>query len=211
MKVVAYGFWHGPNCYLSDGWNWMDFIVVVTGLFGIIAKSVGVNFDFLRVFRVMRPLRSLTVVPEMKKIVNTVIMSIPKLGSVLSMGMFLMTIFGILALNLFTGVFFRSCRASPIPTYQFEGNCFTFDKHPDAEDRLCGGAYHCGPAWQLDPVTGPHLPWAENGHAVDTSSGLPAMAWADCLPADVAMRLHDTDDCVAHAKGIHGYCRSTFQ
>ena len=33
IKVLAFGIWFGKqNCYLQDGWNWLDFIVVVTGL-----------------------------------------------------------------------------------------------------------------------------------------------------------------------------------
>ena len=65
---------------------------------------------WLRVFRVLRPLRSLNVIPEMKKIVNTVLLSIPRLGDVAAMALFLMTIFGILAIHLWSGVLFRQCR-----------------------------------------------------------------------------------------------------
>jgi len=31
-KILAQGFIMGRNSYLSDGWNWLDFIVVVTSL-----------------------------------------------------------------------------------------------------------------------------------------------------------------------------------
>ena len=31
-QIVAYGFIVGPNTYLKDEWNWMDFVVVLTGL-----------------------------------------------------------------------------------------------------------------------------------------------------------------------------------
>ena len=60
-----------------------------------------------QVFRVLRPLRSLTVVPEMKRIVNTVLKSVPRLRDVFMMGVFLTTIFGILALHFLGGIFYR--------------------------------------------------------------------------------------------------------
>jgi hypothetical protein len=36
MKIIAYGFFASKNTYLRDVWNWLDFIVVVTGSFGLI-------------------------------------------------------------------------------------------------------------------------------------------------------------------------------
>jgi hypothetical protein len=143
-KVIAYGFIRGPGTYLADMWNWIDFVVVVTGIISIVAASLNLpSPQFLRVFRVMRPLRSLTVVPEMKKIVNTVLRSVPKLGNVLGMAMFLMTIFGILSLHFWGGVFFRACRADPMPTYNPAGDCFEFPLSGEADGRLCGGRYFC--------------------------------------------------------------------
>lgn len=32
IRIVAMGFFMGNNTYLSDGWNWLDFIVVITSL-----------------------------------------------------------------------------------------------------------------------------------------------------------------------------------
>jgi hypothetical protein len=31
FKVIGMGFIKHPNSYLRDGWNWVDFIVVVAG------------------------------------------------------------------------------------------------------------------------------------------------------------------------------------
>jgi hypothetical protein len=151
LKVIAFGFIRGPNAYLVDYWNWIDFTVVVTGLMmylvpqQLLAPYLGEGFslDFLRVFRVMRPLRALTVVPEMKKIVNTVLLSIPRLGNVGLMAMFLMTIFGILFVHFWGGIFFRACRATEQPVYDPIGDCWDFPLDENAEGRLCGGRYMC--------------------------------------------------------------------
>lgn len=43
---------------------------------------------FLRVFRVLRPLRSLNRVPELRRLVNTILMSVPKLVNVGKAGEF---------------------------------------------------------------------------------------------------------------------------
>ena len=32
IKILAMGLFMGNNTYLSDGWNWLDFIVVITSL-----------------------------------------------------------------------------------------------------------------------------------------------------------------------------------
>jgi hypothetical protein len=151
LKVIAFGFIRGPNAYLVDYWNWIDFTVVVTGLMmylvpqDILTRFLGAGFtlDFLRVFRVMRPLRALTVVPEMKKIVNTVLLSIPRLGNVGLMAMFLMTIFGILFVHFWGGIFYRACRATEHPIYDPIGDCWEFPLDENAEGRLCGGRYMC--------------------------------------------------------------------
>ena len=31
VKTIAQGFIMGPNCYLDESWNKLDFVVVVTG------------------------------------------------------------------------------------------------------------------------------------------------------------------------------------
>ena len=31
LKIISMGLIMGPHCYLRDGWNWIDFIVVVLG------------------------------------------------------------------------------------------------------------------------------------------------------------------------------------
>ncbi|CAD7929440.1 unnamed protein product [Amoebophrya sp. A120] len=115
MKMVAYGFFWGKKTYLSDSWNWLDFIVVVTGVAWWFLENLTVNstITMLRVFRVLRPLRALTTMPEMKVLVNTVLQSIPKLGSVLSMTIFQLFIFGVLGLNLWQGIYERRCRTRP--------------------------------------------------------------------------------------------------
>jgi hypothetical protein len=147
LKVVAYGFIRDPNAYLRDGWNRLDFLVVVTGLMSYMEIEGLPTTDGLRVFRVLRPLRSMNVVPEMKRIVNTVLLSIPALGNVGMMAMFLMVIFGILAIHLWSGVMYRQCRLFEQPFLLYgdsiESRCWSYPLDPRSSGRLCGGGYNC--------------------------------------------------------------------
>merc|ERR1719478_1541657 len=111
------------------------------------------NVTFLRVVRVLRPLRSLTILSEMKIIVNTVLLSFNRLGNVLLMALFLMTIFGILGINFFSGFQYRHCRTQAVPTLSTENGekCWSLPIDPDKAGRLCGGANMCGEPSDANP------------------------------------------------------------
>lgn len=57
-----------------------------------------------------RPLRSLNAVPEMKRLVNTAVSSIPRLLDVLAILGILSLIIGIVGVTLMDGIFYRRCR-----------------------------------------------------------------------------------------------------
>lgn len=149
LKIIAFGFFMPKHSYLRDGWNWLDFIVVVTGDVSLAmtfldygSDADAIDLSWLRVFRVLRPLRSLTVMPEMKVLVNTVLLSIPRLGNVFAMGLFLFVVFGILAINFWGGVGFRQCREIEKPVFMQLEQCWSWPQVAD-EERLCGGRYMC--------------------------------------------------------------------
>ena len=67
VKVISMGFIIHRKAYLRDGWNWIDFIVVVIGL---IEGIPGIpQLRSLRTLRVLRPLRSINAVPS-KPVLN---------------------------------------------------------------------------------------------------------------------------------------------
>jgi hypothetical protein len=51
------GFLLGKGAYLKDGWNFIDFIVVLSSFTGLIASTAKVSA--LRAIRILRPLRSI--------------------------------------------------------------------------------------------------------------------------------------------------------
>jgi hypothetical protein len=109
MKLVAFGLYFGEDgAYLRDAWNCMDgFIVVI----GIIGKALsGYNLGWvraLRTMRVLRPLRVISRIPELKVVVNALFNSLPGLGNVLLVSLLFWLIFGILGMQLFMGAFAR--------------------------------------------------------------------------------------------------------
>ena len=66
VKIIALGFFLDNNSYLRDGWNWLDFFVVLTGIINIVyiylfgGDDEGSGLGILRLFRILRPLRSLS-------------------------------------------------------------------------------------------------------------------------------------------------------
>ncbi len=80
IKIVAYGFISGPNTYLRNGWNVLDFTAAVSSVAALIPNVP--NVSSLRTLRVLRPLRSLKMLPGMKVIINAMIMAIEPLANV---------------------------------------------------------------------------------------------------------------------------------
>jgi hypothetical protein len=150
VKIVSIGFFKDRHSYLRDGWNWLDFVVVVSGIVGVLPldQDSG-NLGWLRVFRVLRPLRSLTVMPQMRILVNTVLKSIPRLVDVMGMAMFLFVVFGIMGVMFFNGTMSRTCRVTETPVWDQQETCWRWT--PTGGERLCGGWYMCDeegvPAW----------------------------------------------------------------
>ena len=108
IKMIASGVYFEKGAYLRDGWNVMDFVVVVVSLVSL-APGAGSNASALRVVRVLRPLRTLSVLPGMRTLIGTVIRAIPMIGNVILLCVFFFTVFGILGLQLFMGAFRNKC------------------------------------------------------------------------------------------------------
>ena len=109
IKMIASGVYFEKGAYLRDGWNVMDFVVVVVSLVSLVPGGAGSNASALRVVRVLRPLRTLSVLPGMRTLIGTVIRAIPMIGNVLLLCVFFFTVFGILGLQLFMGAFRNKC------------------------------------------------------------------------------------------------------
>ena len=109
LKVTAYSMVGEPGAYSSDPWNLLDFFIVLVSIvdWSLSDDSLG-WVKVIRIFRVLRPLRMINRVPELKTVVNALIASFPGMGNVLIVSFLFWLIFGILGMSLFMGLF-RYC------------------------------------------------------------------------------------------------------
>lgn len=142
-KIIAWGFVLDDNSYLRNAWNWLDAVVVVTGWASILPLGNTSNWRFLLVFKVLRPLRAITVNSEMKVLVDAVLISLRRLSQFCFMLCFTFCVFGIIGLNFWAGVMFRQCRSQPKPTWDELYQCWEWPVAAGTEGRLCGGYFMC--------------------------------------------------------------------
>lgn len=104
LKIIALGFLHDEESYLRDGWNILDFIVVVVSTLSYVLVNLNLKWvRSFRVLRVLRPLRVISRVPELRLVVNSLFSSLPGLSHVLVVSTITWSIFGILGMQLFAG------------------------------------------------------------------------------------------------------------
>ena len=103
LKVIGMGFIRHKHAYLRNGWNWIDFIIVVVSVIGFTPISDDSSLKVFRTMRILRPLRSMHKLKSMKNLLNTFFASIPGLFNVCIFLVFIFTIFSIVAVNFFSG------------------------------------------------------------------------------------------------------------
>ena len=136
MKIIAYGFVLYENSYLRDPWNWLDFIVVITGLLSFF-PSINANLFALRTFRLISPLRSIHAFPNMKIFIITLINSLGDLGNIFFLTLFFFIIFGVTGLSLWSEILHYRCRTTK------EVINDKLPLNPLFVDSLCGGKNTC--------------------------------------------------------------------
>ena len=107
LKIFSMGFLFGKNTYLTDPWNILDFVVVVTGVVGFVAG--GSNVSVIRTVRILRPLRTINSIPEMKVLTLSILAAIPMLVDVFILILMFMLIFGLVGGQLYGGLFSNVC------------------------------------------------------------------------------------------------------
>jgi hypothetical protein len=101
LKISAMSFYWHRNAYLRDGWNILDFVVVLVGIVELLPFMPQANLKALRTLRVLRPLRSINAFPSMKKLVSSLLEALPQLGSAVFFMFIIFLIFSILGTQQF--------------------------------------------------------------------------------------------------------------
>uniref|UniRef100_A0A8C8CM00 Sodium channel protein n=1 Tax=Oncorhynchus tshawytscha TaxID=74940 RepID=A0A8C8CM00_ONCTS len=107
IKILARGFCVGKFTFLRDPWNWLDFCVIVMAY---VTSFVDLgNVSALRTFRVLRALKTISVIPGLKTIVGALIQSVKKLSDVMILTVFCLSVFALVGLQLFMGNLRNKC------------------------------------------------------------------------------------------------------
>lgn len=78
VKVVGLG----PKKYFQDRWNLLDFTAVVASILELSSVDGGSTLRVIRAFRVVRPLKMITKFPEIKVVVDALLLSLPSVADV---------------------------------------------------------------------------------------------------------------------------------
>ncbi len=140
IKNVAFGFVVHKESYLRNPWNVLDFVIVVTSVLAIIYGDVPPGIEYtersaftglkaLRAFRVLRPLRAVNQIDAMKKVVETMLITLRDIwGIVLSACVFVLC-FAVIGVALFKGRF-GSCTDLAVGSrHQCNGTFSMIDKY----------------------------------------------------------------------------------
>ncbi|XP_035382658.1 sodium channel, voltage-gated, type I like, alpha b isoform X2 [Electrophorus electricus] len=119
IKILARGFCVGKFTFLRDPWNWLDFSVI---LMAYVTEFVNLgNVSALRTFRVLRALKTISVIPGLKTIVGALIQSVKKLSDVMILTVFCLSVFALIGLQLFMGNLRQKCVRIPLNDTQLNG------------------------------------------------------------------------------------------
>uniref|UniRef100_A0A6I8S1S3 Sodium channel protein n=1 Tax=Xenopus tropicalis TaxID=8364 RepID=A0A6I8S1S3_XENTR len=111
IKILARGFCLEKFTFLRDPWNWLDFSVIVMAY---VTEFVNLgNVSALRTFRVLRALKTISVIPGLKTIVGALIQSVKKLSDVMILTVFCLSVFALIGLQLFMGHLRNKCLQWP--------------------------------------------------------------------------------------------------
>ncbi|XP_069138424.1 sodium channel protein 1 brain-like isoform X2 [Argopecten irradians] len=114
VKNLARGFILYRFTYLRDPWNWLDFIVIVSAYVTIMIEAASpgggaANLQGLRTFRVFRALKTVSIVPGLKTIVNALLRAFKLLLEVIMLTTFCLMVFALFGLQIYKGVLRQKC------------------------------------------------------------------------------------------------------
>ncbi|XP_053300711.1 sodium channel, voltage gated, type VIII, alpha subunit b [Pleuronectes platessa] len=156
-KIVARGFCIDGFTFLRDPWNWLDFMVISMAY---VTEFVDLgNVSALRTFRVLRALKTISVIPGLKTIVGALVQSVKKLSDVMILTVFCLGVFALIGLQLFMGNLRNKCVNWPINMTEqylpngsrgFDWGTYVMDKknfyflHGQIDALICGNSSDSG-------------------------------------------------------------------
>ncbi|XP_029913601.1 sodium channel protein type 4 subunit alpha B-like isoform X1 [Myripristis murdjan] len=110
VKVLSRGFCVGRFSFLRDPWNWLDSVLIVLACVRFCVTLV--NLSALRTFRILQFLS--TVTQGLKTTAGALVQSVKRLGDVMILTVFFLSVFALIGLQLFMGNLRHKCVIWPI-------------------------------------------------------------------------------------------------
>uniref|UniRef100_A0A8C1XL24 Calcium channel, voltage-dependent, R type, alpha 1E subunit a n=1 Tax=Cyprinus carpio TaxID=7962 RepID=A0A8C1XL24_CYPCA len=143
IKIIALGFVFHKGSYLRNGWNVMDFIVVLSGILATAGAHMNISLDLrtLRAVRVLRPLKLVSGIPSLQIVLKSIMKAMVPLLQIGLLLFFAILMFAIIGLEFYSGKLHKRCVAFSNITDSSELD-FPCGAKP------CPENYNCTGPWQ---------------------------------------------------------------
>ncbi|KAK2555559.1 Voltage-dependent calcium channel type A subunit alpha-1 [Acropora cervicornis] len=149
LKIVALGFLLHSDSYLRNGWNVLDFIVVVTGLLSLPELNAGIDagsLKALRAARVLRPLKLVSGIPSLQVVMKSIMCAMVPLLQICLLVGFVVIIYAIIGLEFLNGKFHYVCHNNETGKIENPDSPQICD--PEGKGRSCKPPQQCREFWE---------------------------------------------------------------
>uniref|UniRef100_A0A286Y003 Voltage-dependent L-type calcium channel subunit alpha n=1 Tax=Cavia porcellus TaxID=10141 RepID=A0A286Y003_CAVPO len=154
LKVIAYGLLFHPNAYLRNGWNLLDFIIVVSlsawllnGKCNVPGRTLGRGAIHSVPSRAFRLCLLVVVTLGLQVVLNSIIKAMVPLLHIALLVLFVIIIYAIIGLELFMGKMHKTCYnqegITDVPAEEDPSPCALESGH----GRQCQNGTVCKPGW----------------------------------------------------------------
>ncbi|XP_072245638.1 voltage-dependent R-type calcium channel subunit alpha-1E isoform X2 [Leuresthes tenuis] len=147
IKIIALGFVFHKGSYLRNGWNVMDFIVVLSGILAAAGAHMNISVDLrtLRAVRVLRPLKLVSGIPSLQIVLKSIMKAMVPLLQIGLLLFFAILMFAIIGLEFYSGKLHKTCTPEigileneTVDSSEYEFPCGV---------RQCPTKYNCNGTW----------------------------------------------------------------
>ncbi|XP_067369389.1 voltage-dependent R-type calcium channel subunit alpha-1E isoform X3 [Channa argus] len=145
IKIIALGFVFHKGSYLRNGWNVMDFIVVLSGILAAAGAHMNISVDLrtLRAVRVLRPLKLVSGIPSLQIVLKSIMKAMVPLLQIGLLLFFAILMFAIIGLEFYSGKLHYTCTTQPGILENETVSDFEFP----CGVRQCPAKYTCTDTW----------------------------------------------------------------
>ncbi|KAJ8274005.1 hypothetical protein COCON_G00086300 [Conger conger] len=147
IKLVALGFVFHKGSYLRNGWNVMDFIVVLSGILATAGAHMNIPVDLrtLRAVRVLRPLKLVSGIPSLQIVLKSIMKAMVPLLQIGLLLFFAILMFAIIGLEFYSGKLHHTCQPTPsiLENETVDSSLWEFP----CGVRRCPYKYDCSGTW----------------------------------------------------------------